>query len=492
MKITRIATFLVLVCLAGCSKQTTETALKPMSGTDINQKIHLVIEKTGRFTWADADEFMLWSAVMHGDSILTIGYGDAPFSELKSAKLQNQKEQIISLVKSNEDQTMKLKSDKDVTIYDNPILNYIDVKVSNIETIKQLRTMNNIRYMEPSGYSFFAYEQKLKSSSGCNNSAETINAADYSIITPNCMVSWTYYKHNITQAWNYSTGQGITVGLIDTGISDAQNLLGSNFNDGYSSGRTISKYGTYVDSFWPWVSSPTDGTNDKCGHGTCMGATIASPRNDDGQPVGVAYNCNLIAYRGTSDVVLDDYHEQKGVANALTGLANLSEVKVISMSIGHIISIGVIEDAIKYAYSKDKLIIAAGGTSTTFTNWVGVIFPAWMPECVAVTGITDASGYNACSVCHKGSKIDFAVIMERSGTSRNSVCLGYTTNTQKYVGGSSVATSTTAGIAALVWGVHPSWSRSQVLQKMKESASLYPNRDANFGYGYIDALKAVQ
>jgi subtilisin family serine protease len=173
-------------------------------------------------------------------------------------------------------------------------------------------------------------------------------------------------------------------------------------------------------------------------------------------------------------------------------LANLSEVKIISMSIGHIISIGVIEDAIKYAYSKDKLIIAAGGTSTTFTNWVGVIFPAWMPECVAVTGITDASGYNACSVCHKGSKIDFAVIMERSGTSRNSVCLGYTSNTQKYVGGSSVATSTTAGIAALVWGVHPAWSRSQVLQKMKESASLYPNRDSDFGYGYIDALKAVQ
>jgi hypothetical protein len=27
---------------------------------------------------------------------------------------------------------------------------------------------------------------------------------------------------------------------------------------------------------------------------------------------------------------------------------------------------------------------------------------------------------------------------------------------------------------------------------MKESASLYPSRDANFGYGYIDALKAVQ
>src|ERR1035437_7784051 len=181
MKITRIATFLVLACLAGCSKQSpgefTGNSSQPMSGNEINQKIHLILERNGKFTWADADEFMLWSAVIQGDSILSIGYGDVPFSKLKSAKLQNQKEQIISLVNNNENRTNKLKSDQEIPIYDSPILNYIDVKVSNIETIKQLRTMSNIRYMEPSGYRFFAYEQKLKSSSGCNNSAETINPA---------------------------------------------------------------------------------------------------------------------------------------------------------------------------------------------------------------------------------------------------------------------------------------------------------------------------
>ena len=70
-----------------------------------------------------------------------------------------------------------------------------------------------------------------------------------------------------------------------------------------------------------------------------MSATIASPRNDEHLPVGVAYNCNFIAYRGTSDVVLDGYQEQKGVANALVDLANNSNVKIISMSIGYIFSI---------------------------------------------------------------------------------------------------------------------------------------------------------
>jgi subtilisin family serine protease len=163
------------------------------------------------------------------------------------------------------------------------------------------------------------------------------------------------------------------------------------------------------------------------------------------------------------------------------------------MSIGHIFSVGSISDAIKYAYSKGKLIVAAGGTSTTFTNFVGVIFPANMNETVAATGITDGAGYTECAVCHKGSKIDFTVVMQRASNSdRTSVCIGFFENTRNYVGGSSVATSTTAGIAALIWSKNPTWTRAQVLAKMQQSASFYPNRHSDFGWGSINALAAVQ
>jgi subtilisin family serine protease len=208
-------------------------------------------------------------------------------------------------------------------------------------------------------------------------------------------------------------------------------------------------------------------------------------------PVGVAYNCNLIDYRGTKDVVLDVYNEQKGVANALSALANKSSVKIISMSIGHIFTINRIKDAVRYAYARGKMIIAAGGTSTSWTNWAGVIFPANMSETVAVTGIKN-NGYSECETCHKGSKIDFTIIMERYwDANRHSVCLGFYNNTKDYVGGSSVATATTAGIAALVWARHPSWTRAQVLSKMKQASDFYPNRNSSFGYGNINAYTAV-
>jgi len=139
------------------------------------------------------------------------------------------------------------------------------------------------------------------------------------------------------------------------------------------------------------------------------------------------------------------------------------------------------------------MIIAAGGTSTNFTNWAGVIFPASMNETVAVTGIIDSAGFEECAVCHKGSKIDFTVVMQRAWDSnRTSVTLGYYNGENTYVGGSSVATATTAGIAALIWAKNPNWTREQVLEKMKQSATFYPNRNSNFGWGSINALAAVQ
>jgi subtilisin family serine protease len=55
-----------------------------------------------------------------------------------------------------------------------------------------------------------------------------------------------------------------------------------------------------------------------------------------------------------------------------------------------------------------------------------------------------------------------------------------------------VATATTAGIAALVWAKNPTWTRTQVLNKLRQSATYYPTKNSEYGYGNINALLAVQ
>ncbi|MEZ4859496.1 MAG: S8/S53 family peptidase [Flavobacteriaceae bacterium] len=469
---------------------TAKTSQDLLTIEQINAIIDNSLKNTGAFDWSNTTDQVLWSAAVHGEGILTIGYGakGESFRTEEVQRLTHIKNSIINQFLSVEE------TSKQAVLYEDPVLNVIELQVQSLRTIAEIRKRKDVRYVEPNGYSFFYNEAnpQNRSSSGCGFDGETIHTNDYRTVSPGSMLSWTFDRHNIEAAWGFSTGAGITVGLIDTGVSPNQSLLGSNFNDGQSSGRTIEKYGTYIDSVWPW-SNNYDGPHDKCGHGTSMGSTIASPRNDNNMPVGVAYNCNLISYRATADVVLDDYHERKGVRDALVQLGNRNDVKIISMSIGYPWSIGNVKDAVKYAYNKGKLIFAAGGTSLEITNWYPVIFPANMAETVAVTGITDDGTYQQCDTCHDGQEIEFTVVMERDNDNgRTGVVLGFYNTDKDYVGGSSVATATTAGIAALVWAKYPNWSRSQVLNRLRQSAEFYPYKDSTKGYGNIDALQAVQ
>ena len=471
---------------------TLQDSQRLLSIDEVNAQIHEALQSREGFDWSRASDQLIWSATVHGDNLLTIGYGEKgqSFRLTKSTQLNNTKEAIINSILQQESS-----SREEALFEDDAILNVIDVSVKELSTIVALRARGDIRYLEPNGYSFFnneAYPQNQRSSSGCDMSGDNLNSNDFRTVAPGALVSWTYDEHNIEQAWALSTGAGITVGLIDTGVSQSQPLLGAAFNDGWSTGRSIQKFGTFIDSPW-WWSNNYDGPHDKCGHGTGMGATIAAPRNDNNMPVGVAYNSNLISYRATEDVVLNDYHERKGVKDALIQLGNNNSVKIISMSIGYPWSIGNVRDAVKYAHNRGKLIFAAGGTSTTFTNWYPVIFPASMNETIAVTGITDDGNYTQCDTCHDGSEIEFTIVMERDNNNgRTGTVLGFYDGDTKYVGGSSVATATTAGIAALVWSKHPNWSRSQVLDRMRQSSEFYPNKSSTKGYGNIDALQAVQ
>ncbi|AZB35295.1 S8 family peptidase [Chryseobacterium bernardetii] len=458
----------------------------PLTEKQINERINQAIKNEGTFNWKNESDYFLWSAVFRGNRMVSIGFGSSKddFDRSKSPDNKNMEEEILNVIAKSEGKgsaRFLLNSDK--------YLNQMDVTIEKEETITALRQMKTIRYVEPADYHYFENEAKYNTtakssgsgSSGCGFSTATLSAVDYTSTTPSAKIPWAFTKHNIPDAWSYSTGAGVTIGLIDTGVSPDQTLLGSSFNNGASSGRTISKFGVYN----------ADGSADQCGHGTKMASVMAAPRNNAGLPVGVAYNANLIAYRAAENVVLETSSEQNGVKTAFTELGNNTSVKIISMSMGHIFSVGKIEDGVKYAYARGKLIFCAGGTSTSFTNFVGVIFPASMSETQAITGVKEGTSNQKCDVCHSGSQIDFTFQMERA--SGNTVpVLSYYNGQADYVGGSSVATAATAGIAALVWAKNPSWTRDQVLNKMRQSATYFPTANSSYGYGNINVLKAVQ
>lgn len=490
--------------VVSCSKDIsipTSNDQDPLSKMEIDDFVFQKLDEQSTFSWDMTDNLMLWSAVVQSDSIVTIGYQPANESnidqrlhiiDLQSEKWQKARALIMDFIleEMNKELPGQNLTEEDIIAFPrDKFLPAVDVKIHSKNIIEKLRQMPEVRYVEPMGYQ--TERLNSRSSSGCNNDPDNnIPSADFQTISPNVKVPWNFYNMNIPNAWNTSTGDGITIALLDTGTSPNQNNLGSEFNSGQSQGRFIDREGTYVSSWWWWASP--DGPNDRCGHGTKMAGVLAGPRGSDGAAVGVAYNADLLAIRTVADVVILGSRETRGVADGLTMAANRNDVKIISMSIGSIFSSGRISDAVRYAYGRGKLIFAAAGTSTSFTSFVGVVFPAWMNETVAVTGVTDGSPLKKCNSCHTGDKVDFVAVMERrNDDDRTSLTLTMSGNQPSRVGGSSAATATTAGIAALVWATNPSMSRNQVLQKLKNASQFYPSRNSNFGWGLIDAVQAV-
>lgn len=460
----------------------------PLSREALDRVVISTLEEKNDFQWPMVDLRTLWSATLYNDHSVSVGYKPAGMGNIDDfihdiniheAKWRAVHDAIIDLVLTalNDGRTRPLTA-ADIIVEDDPILPVITFRLTDKEIITRLYNLENVRYIEPLDYWPAIAEDR--SGSGCDGSTYALNAADYTTITPNAKQPWNYALHNIPTAWNASQGSGITVGVIDAGISSAQPLLGSDFNNGDSNvGRTVTT------AFTLGTSAFTT-----CTHGTSMSSTATGPRNNSGASTGVAYKSSLAFVRACDDVILDASGERTAVKNALTLLGNNASVRVISMSIGSPFSYGVLSDGLNYAVGAGKLVMAAAGTSLSWTSWWGVIYPAAYSNCVAVTGVKENG--SKCATCHDGSQVDLTICMERtSNSSRNSLALAASGNSPTYIGGSSVATSTAAGVAALVWSVKPTATRAQVLSCLTSTAQFANAPSGSKGYGNINASAAV-
>jgi hypothetical protein len=465
------------------------TLSEPLSQSELDELVVATLERDGDFRWDKAPLDWTWSALFDGDQALAIGYQPTGMTNIESEmhKINLQSgvwkethdhlvDEILSVL-SSENRSAALRL-QDILIEDDQVLPIITIRTTSKKLVERLANLQNVRYLEPLDY--WPGADQERSTSGCGVSSTSVNSSDYTTISPNCLLPWNFNNIQVPGAWALSSGQNITIGVIDAGISSAQPLLGSDFNNGDSnSGRTLS-------TDYTWGSSAYT----SCSHGTSMSGTAVGPKNNNGATTGIAYKANLHFIRGCEDVVLDKSSERTGVKNALVKMGNKADVRVVSMSIGTPFYSSVLYDGVVYANNKGKLLLAAAGTSFSWTSWWGVVYPAAHSQCVAVTGVKE--NYNTCSSCHDGSQVDLTVVMERSSNSdRNSLSLRPSGTSPSYIGGSSVATASVAGIAGLVWSLNPNFTKDQVYNFIKTTSQYYPGTDSDTGYGNVNAQAAV-
>lgn len=291
------------------------------------------------------------------------------------------------------------------------------------------------------------------------NTFEVPNDPDYG-------KQWNLRSINIESAWDETKGSGVTVAVIDTGISPIPDLKDTKFVKGYD-----------------FVNDKIEAYDD-AGHGTHVAGTIAQSTNNNYGVAGIAYEASLMPLKvlGASGggTVAD-------IAEAIRYAAD-NQADVINMSLGGAGESQLLEDAINYAHSKGVLIIAAAGNS----NQNSASYPARYPHVVGVAAL-DSVGIKA-PYSNFGAGVDIAA----PGGSEAGKILQETINPETgesiFEGyqGTSMAAPHVAGVAALVKAAGIK-EPDEILNVLKQSSRAVKEDPLNhFGAGHLDAAAAVK
>ncbi|AZM64472.1 serine protease [Streptomyces sp. WAC 01420] len=269
--------------------------------------------------------------------------------------------------------------------------------------------------------------------------------------------------------WKESTGEGVKVAVIDTGVNpDTPSLRGQVLADEVPEALAHKA------------------TEDYTGHGTTMAELIAGTGAGGGLK-GLAPGAKIVPYRiATKELKGAEAEKAPKAADIIRAVAD-SDVKIMSMSFGNHNENEDELAAIKYAQSKGKLMIAAAGNDAEEKNLIG--YPAAYPYVVGVAA-TDESG-KAASFSEHGNYIDLAA----PGLNMPVWC---DSNFRSYCdegGGTSSATALTSASAALIWSAHPDWTANQVLNSLIDTAGRDWARDdpsTYLGYGLIRPRKVLE
>jgi subtilisin family serine protease len=302
---------------------------------------------------------------------------------------------------------------------------------------------------------------------------------------------WVLHMIHVTEAWPVTQGSGVTVAVIDSGVSPGvSDLTGSVISGPDYTGVSTPSGNANWGLHGTWMASMI------AGHGTGGGATWIGL---DGI-VGVAPEAKILSIRVIPDREDPGYRaynkepEQQIQDELAKGImaAVKDHARVISMSIGYSAPSGTVRAAIDYAYQHGTVLVASSGNSgdndtkhaAGSSGLAPVSFPAEYPGVLGVGAVTEggqpasfSSGNLSVQVAAPGKAVP---AQGRNG-------LYYT------VDGTSPACALVAGVAALIESRYQGISPALVTQAITSTALQNPagGYDVLTGFGIVNASAAL-
>jgi len=282
--------------------------------------------------------------------------------------------------------------------------------------------------------------------------AQTVRAAE-----------WYLDFLHVPQAQQISTGAGVTVAVVDSGVDASHPDL---------SGRVMAGK-----SFGSAVAQPS--TEDTVGHGTAMAGIIAAQGGGAHHALGIAPRASILSVRSSAT----SHSDPDDVAKAIRWATDHG-ADVINVSQAANTSTPEEVSAVHYAEVHDVLIVAGAGNTNVGVTSVGA--PGRLKGVLNVTGVDQSGKFWNGSAQGKYATLSAPAVKIVSPTSIGRT--GYAQGT-----GTSAATAIVSGVAAMVRAKYPDMDAANVINRIiKTATDRGPTGwDQQYGFGIVNPVAAL-
>jgi len=372
----------------------------------------------------------------------------------------------------------------------------IDVDERNLDLLINLGSKNEfIEYIQP------------------NNQFKVEDLSDAGLVPNDSYYGMQYYLDLIgmQSVWDITTGDSnVVIGVIDTGLDffhpDLQTSFKINFGE-YGNGKQSNGIDDddngFIDDWkgWDFTDEPFSGdprrgdyltpdndpTDDnKQSHGTAVTGIINAAFNNSIGISSVAPKCKVLVMRAFD---AEGFGEEDDVANAiLYGISN--GVQVFNFSFGDYVFSNLLRDVIKFAYTKNVLIVCSAGNDGSDR----LHYPSAYDEVISVAA-SDNTDFKA-SFSSFGETVDiFAPGFQNLTTVRTGKGGTQFNGDYDKLNGTSFAAPLVAGVAGLLLSKNSDLTNEELRGILVSTTTLMPGQttwDHLHSSGRLNALTSIQ
>jgi len=341
---------------------------------------------------------------------------------------------------------------------------------ANLDEIKKsLESLETVEYVE------FNYRFKIEGASAIDLGTTAVD-----VVSPNDIgffLQWGLAQIQMPEAWNKEQGSStVKIAILDTGCD-------LNHPDLKERIDRSSSYNVLNPS-----KSPED--DSFSGHGTHVAGIIGAASDNGIGVAGVAWKPKLVIIK------VADSNGEISMDNLATGIyraKNTAGVKVINMSLGGPYFSQAVQSAVKKAYEKGIVLVAAAGNDRSSLKYI----PAGYNEVIGVTA-TDRED-KPCYV--------FSSLNPIEGTNYNPFGQEYYSiaapgvdiystlsgDSYGYMDGTSMSAAFVSGVAALLASKNPELTPQKIKNIIEDTSDsiVGENSQKDIGRGRVNAYKAL-